>query len=153
MLADFVAFSGCEKNKFLKIEVRDDILSGEDVVLLAELVLFLEGSLLLLGTLIEIDVFALAMSSSSSTCSGILLEPLLLSNDRVRCVDEFSFACRELNASRFPVIDEPGSPEGTLHTDSPPEDLSDPRNDRQLPILALSAVESCEKGLFIMLRI
>lgn len=106
-LADFVAFSGCEKNKFLKIDVRDEILSGEDVVLLVELGLFLRESLLLLGTFIEMDVFALAMSSSSSTCSGMLLDPLLLSKDRVLCVDEFSLPCRELNASRFPVIEEP----------------------------------------------
>lgn len=89
--ADFVAFSGCEKNKFLNIDVRDEFFSGEDVVLLAELGLFLDVSLLLLGTFIEIDEFALITSSSSSTCSGMLLDPLLLSNDRVRCVDEFSF--------------------------------------------------------------
>lgn len=80
---DFAAFSGCEKNKFLRMDVRDDIFSGEDEVLLAELGLFLVESLLLLGTFIEIDEFALAMSSSSSTCSGMLLEPLLLSKERV----------------------------------------------------------------------
>lgn len=91
VVADFVAFSGCEKNRFLRIDVRDEILSGEDVVLPAELGLFLGESLLLLGTFIEIVVFALAMSSSSSTCSGMLWDPLLLSNDRVLCVDEFSF--------------------------------------------------------------